>query len=190
MAILVRHGTARPMMEIESGPTDCPQGLTLRISKEIARTIETEWSGKLETDAKWRRNNVPAGDIVNQRNTRGLACQYALSIKDHIVAIAELFIYKKSCDVTEFEERKKELSQAKALYGVLRKTAVASPGGVLLRQKEQFLWIIRNPDIQYDHVIGSNGSEGTDQMEIDSEEDTPEDLEAVDILRNLRSSVA
>ncbi|KAG8942628.1 hypothetical protein FRC03_002994 [Tulasnella sp. 419] len=119
-----------------------------------------------------------------------LACQYALNIKGQTVAIAELFIYKKYWDVTEFEERKKELRQVKALYGVLRKTAVAGPGGVLLRQKEQFLWIIRNPDIQYDHVIGSNGSEGTDQMEIDSEEDTPEDLEAVDILRNLRSSVA
>ncbi|KAG8952168.1 hypothetical protein FRC03_012236 [Tulasnella sp. 419] len=176
MAILIRHSTARPMMEMEPDHPDCPQGLVLRIGREIGEKIETEWSDKLRARAIWPKDNIPSEDIVYLPDTGGFACQYALIFEGQTtVAIAELFIYEHNRGkydfeyaTTEYDERKEELRQGNALFGTLRKGGVAGPDSTTLIRQKQVLWIIRRPDVNVDHISGSNASEGTEEMEIDN----------------------
>ncbi|KAG8940600.1 hypothetical protein FRC03_005314, partial [Tulasnella sp. 419] len=102
-------------------------------------------------------------------------CLSLLDIEGQTVAIGELFIYKKYRAVTEYKERTEELHQVDGLYGVVERTIVAGPNRIMLRQYRQFLWIIRKPYVDVDHMIGSNTPEGTEEMEIDNEGDTPDD---------------
>ncbi|KAG8962306.1 hypothetical protein FRC03_004367 [Tulasnella sp. 419] len=170
------------MMEMDNDSLprakNCPTTLVLGLENGIFRKIKVEWSHYFK-DADLFHKEWPYAKIHEQNikflydTDTGSACVYSLNIRDTTVAIGELFNISVNGATAEYDKRVEELKHLQAIYGTIDKGGVGLPGGGLWNNKPyQVKWIIRK-------VL-----ESTPEFTPDSEE-----LEAIEILRNLRGPV-